>query len=99
MGLAILICGAFAAAAIGLLVYAACSGRIMGRYGIIARAQYPLDFWLNVSFWSFCDALFSLLFMSFLDPGDFRPVLRLMAWGQRAWSWSCFSPSDSKRAG
>ncbi|HEY0265486.1 MAG TPA: hypothetical protein VGC16_01965 [Rhizomicrobium sp.] len=97
--MAILICGAFAAAAIGLLVYAARSGRIMGRYGIIARAQYPLDFWLHVSFWSFCAALFSLLFVSFVDPRDFRPVLRLMVCEQSAWSWSCFSPPDSKRAG
>ena len=88
----ILILGVFAALAGGNLWLAAVRGSIFGRYGFVARRDDPVNFWIDTLFWAFCAVIFLILFLAFLDPRDFHPVLSWIACENKAWSWSCFAP-------
>jgi hypothetical protein len=87
----ILILGAFAALAAANLWLAAVRGRILGRYGFVARRDDPVNFWIDTLVCSVGASLFLLLFLTFLDPRDFQPVLRWIACENKAWSWACFA--------
>jgi hypothetical protein len=76
---AILICAVFFAMLSVNLWFGLAKGRIVGRYGIVARGDYPYEFWGAVAFSGFGAVLFGVLLLAFLDPRNFQPVLRLLS--------------------
>ena len=87
----VLVLGAFATLAGGNLWFAAVRGRIFGRYGSVARQDDPVNFWIDTFFCAFCAVIFLMLFLAFLNPRDFNPVLRWITCENKTWSWACFA--------
>jgi hypothetical protein len=72
-----LVCTAMLALALWNLWSGFARNRVVAHYGMATRDN-PWRFWSAVVFWGFAAALFGLLLLTFLDPRDFKPVLRIM---------------------
>ena len=83
-----LLLGAFTAFAGFNLWQGYTQGQIMDRGGMVSREVAPFWFWLATAFWSVSGLFFLIMFLTFLDPRDFRPVLRVLDCDLKPW-WSC----------